>query len=135
MNRQIIRSRVVIDTGQPDVTLGKEQHVRCSAGDEEVRADIELLPFQEQRLVNIPVREVFQHASLTSSHSTRRFKAHAKPHSQFVAHNRTGLFVPFSSTGFKVDGSRGRLQERLEMPRTAPFERARSCSSLRAGGN
>lgn len=56
MNSQIIRSRVITDTRQPDITLGEKQHVWGRAGDEEVGADIKLLPFQEQRLLNVPAR-------------------------------------------------------------------------------
>lgn len=56
MDSQIIRCGVVIATGQPDVALGKKQHIRCCAGNEEVGTDIKLLPFQEQRLANVPVR-------------------------------------------------------------------------------
>lgn len=55
MNSQIIRCGIVIATGQPDVALGKKQHIWCCAGDEEVGTDVKLLPFQEQRLVNVPV--------------------------------------------------------------------------------
>lgn len=92
MNGQIVRHGVVIGAGQADITLGKKQHVGCSAGNEEVRPDIELLPFQEQRLVDVPVRAL-QDMSPTGSRNAQQFKPHPKPHCQFILHRRTKMFV------------------------------------------
>lgn len=91
MNRQIIRSDIIIDTGQPDITLGKKQHVWCCAGNEEVRADIEFLPFQEQGLVDVPVRAAVQRAAVTHG-------IHSSPKTPppVCGHPRPQLFVPFS---------------------------------------
>lgn len=74
MNGQIVRHGIIIGAGQADITLGKKQHIGYCAGNEQVRPDIKLLPFQEQRLVNVPVRAM-QVMSPTGSRKARHVQS------------------------------------------------------------
>lgn len=50
---EVFGAGVVEVTGQSHVSMAKEDHVRCSAGDQEVRAHVKLLPLQEQRTLDV----------------------------------------------------------------------------------
>ncbi len=53
VGREVVGAWVVEVAGQSHISMAKEDQVRCSAGDQEVRAHIKLFPFQEQRTLNV----------------------------------------------------------------------------------
>ena len=53
VGREVVGVGVVEVAGQSHVSMAKEDHVRCGAGDQEVRAHIKLLPLQEQRTLDV----------------------------------------------------------------------------------
>ena len=46
---------VVLEAGEADVAVLEEDQVRHGAGDQHVGADVELPPFQQQRVRDVPV--------------------------------------------------------------------------------
>lgn len=57
MCREAFGFGVIEVTSQSDITMVEEDHEGSSAGDQHVGADIELLPLEEQRPLDVPEDE------------------------------------------------------------------------------
>lgn len=53
VGREVAGAGVVEVAGQSHISMAKEDHVRCSAGNQKVRAHIKLFPLQEQRPLDV----------------------------------------------------------------------------------
>lgn len=53
MGREVVGAGVVEVTGQSHISVAKEDHIRCSAGNQKVRTHIKLFPLQEQWTLNV----------------------------------------------------------------------------------
>lgn len=53
VGREVVGAGVIEVAGQSHISMAKEDHVRCSAGDKKVRAHIKLFPLQEQRPLDV----------------------------------------------------------------------------------
>lgn len=53
VGREVAGGGVVDVTGEPHVSMAKEDHVRSSAGDEEVRAHVKLSSIQKQWTLDV----------------------------------------------------------------------------------
>lgn len=56
VSREVLGVGVIEVAGQPYISMTEEDHVRCSAGNQKVRAHIKLLPLQEQWTLNVTER-------------------------------------------------------------------------------
>lgn len=53
VGREVVGAGVIEVAGESHITVAKEDHVRCGAGDQEVRANVKFLPFQQQWALNV----------------------------------------------------------------------------------
>lgn len=58
MGSKVVGAGVIEVAAEPHISMSKEDHVRCSAGDQEVRAYVKLLSLQEQRILNVTVDNI-----------------------------------------------------------------------------
>lgn len=53
VGREVVGVGVVVVAGQSHISVAKEDHIRCSAGNQKVRAHIKLFPLQEQWTLDV----------------------------------------------------------------------------------
>lgn len=58
VGREVVGAGVVQVAGQSHISVTKEDHVRCSGGDQKVRAHVKLFPLQEQRPLDVTEGEM-----------------------------------------------------------------------------